>query len=176
MAFDKQAVIFTPFIRIGEIEKGPGGLMADYGMTGHYQGESAEYACKVLHRVDVPEEPEGDFYEMSLDIGHQVICKTLEFKSNTNDRAKMAKALASSDGLKADEITHSDVHWDEVKFHNDIVYLNGTLAGQTLSATCHKEAYEKACHEGFQDTTIQDMKNSVLHAFRAAYRAVHVQN
>ena len=172
--FNPELILWTHFRRIGPVEKGPGGLMADYELKGKYGDLVVPFVTKVLHSVENPEEPDELMYDLAYDVGTQTILKNLRIQYDRVERDKLGKELADRP-VDPEAIQMADIKWSEPFEQGDVVNLTGTLMEQTLAASSNREHFDKASMQGHRDTMINDMKLSILQAVRESYRRINLQ-
>jgi hypothetical protein len=168
--FDPSNVIFTTLTRTGPVELGPGGLMADYSITGSIGGVSKEMSFKVLHDVMNTEEPDEYMYAMALDMAKRSLMGILEAETNNLHRDQMVKEASSA--ILGEEILISDIQFGDLEFLKNIVRLKGTFLGATLSAHSDLGKFKKALDLGYGPKMIEDMQFSILHSFRCAHQRI----
>lgn len=170
--FNERDIIFTPLTICGEVENGPAGLMADYTITASWNGITKNMAFKVLHDVMDPHEPDQFMYEMALGMARKSLVDILKKESHQAERDDLARQLSEGKDLS------EGIRMEEIKFsspiaNKDHVFIVGEFLGQRLSAHSELNAFNTAAAEGDAEKMVEDMKLSILHAFRASYDRVH---
>ncbi len=166
--FNPEDIIFSPLYKSGEVTKGPAGCMADYTITACWNGISKEMSFKVLHEPMNPDEPDQFMYEMALDMAKRALTQIIQDAANKAERDELI-ATRMTTSVDADKLKLEDIQFSDVIPIKDFVQMRGTFLGTTLAAHSNREQYENAVAAGHQLKMVEDMKHSILHAFRSAH-------
>lgn len=170
--FNPNDIIFSPLTICGPVENGPAGLMADYTITGSWDGITKNMAFKVLHDVMNPHEPDPFMYDMALGMARKSLADIIRKESHQAERDELARQLSEGKDL-SDGIRMSDITFSEPVSAKDHVYVVGEFLGQRLSAHSELAAFTAAAADGNTEKMVDDMKLSILHAFRTSYDRVY---
>lgn len=169
--FNPDLVVFTTLTKIGPVEPGPAGAMADYSMSAYYGDITKEMAFKVLHDVMNPNEPDPTMYEMAEDMAKRVLLGAIQSAVTNRERDDLIKRH-SEGSLGAEGIRLGDIQFSELQRGKHVVTLAGTFLGHTMYANSNREEFERSEASGLGEKAIEDMKFSLLHAFQAAHRRI----